>query len=535
MGATLFGETEARYAALSGLVHGARVLDLATHTDHRAIDALVTAGATSVTVAAPESVRRELTTHHVDLQLVAPLTLPLSFPPSSFDVVVCFDLIARIAQDPGWMGSLREVLTPDGAIVVATSSADEATRVLGPSFGVATVFAQSPLVGHMLYDIAAHELEPELDRTWAEGADDEPSSYLVIFAPDERHNEKLTLVQMPFASWAHVAGAELGQVREERDHLRHELTTANEGYTRSQWELGAASNELATARTDLANTRSELEVAVSELTSLRREVEQLRITGPVSGDVGEELVRQRSDRASLEAQLADMLQESATTTERLLAWQAQRESIELELVTERARVAELATELGLARQLGTDLEVELGLERQRGTELEAAVIDREVRINQAMARHAELEAAVTERDERIADLELAITELEKSLSERVSPADYEAAQQNAAVAELQDTLALERSAAHQAKVAADSEREVAKRRIDELQRALDLSRRRGDDLARSLDSDRQQLAELKDGLENERRRAEQLKKELDASSSKENDPPTGQKAIDGKS
>jgi hypothetical protein len=35
MSATLYGETEARYAALSGLVHGARVLDLAIHGDAR--------------------------------------------------------------------------------------------------------------------------------------------------------------------------------------------------------------------------------------------------------------------------------------------------------------------------------------------------------------------------------------------------------------------------------------------------------------------------------------------------------------------
>jgi hypothetical protein len=312
MSTALFGETEARYAALAGLVHGARVLDLREHGDARCIDALVTAGAGSITVCAPETVRRELTTQNVELQLVPPLTLPLGLTPGAFDVVICFDLLTRVTQDPTWTSAVREVLSPDGAIVISTQSAEEAQRILGPAFGVATVFAQSPLVGHMLYDVTADELEPELDRTWADDTNDEPLGYLVVFAQEERHNEKLTLVQMPFTAWAKVTAAEAEAVRAERDHIAQ--------------ERDAARNELALLGGELASVRRELAEQDARATNGTPELDQ-------------ELTRHRRDRVSLEAQIADLLEESATMSTHRVEWQARLDGAEQELATERTRVA----------------------------------------------------------------------------------------------------------------------------------------------------------------------------------------------------
>ncbi len=398
MSATLYGETEARYAALSGLMHGARVLDLAIHGDARCIDALVTAGAASITVCAPDEVRRDLTTQNVELQLVPPVSLPLPFAPGGFDVVVCFDLIARIAQDPAWMSGLREVLAPSGAIVIAVSSADDAARILGASFGVATVFAQTPLVGHMIYDVGAEELEPELDRTWADGADDEPTSYVVVFAPEPRHNEKLTMVQMPFAAWERVASVEVEALRNERDHLKQELTTANEHIARSQWQLGGASNELSTTQVELANARSELEVAVNELASLRHETDQVQGQSAAPGDAIGELARLRNDRSSLEAQIADLLEENAamstamaTAEERVgklestvaelqdtiaVERNAAREATQIagnERDTAKRRLEDVQRALDMSRRRGDDLARNLDLDRQQLAELKDRV------------------------------------------------------------------------------------------------------------------------------------------------------------------
>lgn len=354
MSVTLFGENEARYAALSGLVQGARVLDLALHADARCIDALVTAGAQSITVCAPERIRADLTTQNVELRLVQPVALPLDFAPQAFDVIVCFDLIARIAQDPSWLSGLREVLHPNGALVIATASADDAVAILGESFGVATVFAQTPLVGHLLYDVAADELEPELDRTWADGSDEEPTTYVVIFAPEEKHNEKLTMVQMPFGAWEKVTSAELEGVRGERDYLKEQI----------------------------ANVRSELEVAIGELETLRHENEHLRANGG-DGEASEELQRHRADRASLEAHIADLLEESAAMSARAAAWEDQSATIarsdariaELEDAIAMERVAANQTkqaaddERGGLQQRFEDLQRALDASRQRGDDL----------------------------------------------------------------------------------------------------------------------------------------------------------------------
>ncbi|HSI05827.1 MAG TPA: methyltransferase domain-containing protein [Myxococcota bacterium] len=372
MSATLYGETEARYAALSGLVHGARVLDLAIHGDARCIDALVTAGAKSIAVCAPEQVRRDLTTQNVELQLVPPVALPLPFGPSSFDVVVCFDLIARIAQDPAWMSGLREVLTPDGAIVIATSSADDAARILGASFGVATVFAQTPLVGHMLYDVGVEELEPELDRTWADGADDEPMSYVVIFAPDTRHNEKLTMVQMPFTAWERLASAEVEALRQERDHLKHDLAAANEHIARSQWQLGGAVNEAGTSEVELANARSELEVAVNELASLRHEAEQLNAGNLTPDELAGELARHRSDRASLEAQIADLLEESAAMSANVMVWEERIATLEGAVNQAEGRASELEAAAARDQAAVAELQDTIAIERGAATQARQA-------------------------------------------------------------------------------------------------------------------------------------------------------------------
>ncbi len=391
MSVTLFGENEARYAALSGLVQGARVLDLALHADARCVDALVTAGARSITVCAPERIRADLTTQNVELRLVPPVALPLEFAPRTFDVIVCFDLIARIAQDPSWMSSLREVLHPNGCLVIATSSADDAAGILGEPFGVATVFAQTPLVGHLLYDIAADELEPELDRTWADGGDEEPTTYVVVFAPEEKHNEKLTMVQMPFGAWEKVTGAELEGVRAERDYLKAQLAAVSDQLARAAWQ--ADNDAQSSAQQENDNLRSELEVAVGELETLRHELEQLRAAGAV-GDANEELARHRADRASLEAQIADLLEESAVMSAKSLAWEDQRESS----ARDHARIAELEDAIAMeraaaaqAQQATADERVEL---QRRFDDLQRA-LDASRQRGDDLARRLDLESQQT--------------------------------------------------------------------------------------------------------------------------------------------
>ena len=283
---SLFGETEARYGALSRLVKNARVLDLSDHGDARCIDTLLTAGARSVTISGPDALREQLTAPNPDVMLTPPIELPLQFAPSSFDVVICFDLVSRLVRDSAWGKAVREVLDVDGAVVIASVSADGATRVLGPTFGVATVFAQAPLVGHMLYDIEAEELEPELDRTWADNGIDDPIRYVVVFAPDKHHSDTLTLVQMPFARWETTSHGELERIKNERDALAeeleryrhdrasleaqitdllHESSTFSE--LRMEWltRLGAVEHELATERARVAELMEQNAKSLEEL------------------------------------------------------------------------------------------------------------------------------------------------------------------------------------------------------------------------------------------------------------------------------
>src|SRR5262249_55286812 len=146
---------------------------------------------------------------------------------------------------------------------------------------------------------------------------------------------------------------------QERDAAVHELTMLREQATTNQWQ---ASGELDATRDELRNARNEIELLVSEVAALRSELEATPGGGDASSALGEELERDRNDRASLEAQIADLLHESGTFSEHRLEWQARLDAVESELVAERARVAELTSQSVSTAAGGAELEERLSRE-----------------------------------------------------------------------------------------------------------------------------------------------------------------------------
>ena len=112
-----------RYLAAVDMCQGKRVLDIACGFGYGAA-MLIRNGAAEVVGAdidAASIANAAETYAHPGLSFVTTdITRPLPFEEASFDVILCYETIEHIAEQSGFLGELKRVLTSDGVLVIST-------------------------------------------------------------------------------------------------------------------------------------------------------------------------------------------------------------------------------------------------------------------------------------------------------------------------------------------------------------------------------------------------------------------------------
>ena len=311
-------EKYSRYALAGPLVEGRRVLDLEP-PGAAAVALLQDCGAAEVTCVtnATEALQSELQHWGAHAELMAAVDAPpLPCADAAYEFVLVHDLAARVAQSQAWWAELRRVLHPEGYILAAVPHAgghslqelsgispettatlnyETAWQFLAEYFEDGTAFAQSPLVGHLFYDLGSEEEDPDptYDRSLVQNDEEEPGWYVLLFGPRAYHRDDYALVQLE----QEVA------VQAFRAH-HHARAMAPEAR-----QLGPSDDdERAKLRADALAAETELQKVRGELASALRAVEaerdalqekldvaqqQLQQTVPAKDDAHERNLRER--------------------------------------------------------------------------------------------------------------------------------------------------------------------------------------------------------------------------------------------------
>ncbi len=451
-------ELQARYVMLTGLAEDRRILDLAAEA--RGLLLLAEAGAAELTGAAddPERLRRELADAGVEGVDVVPRPgLPLPFADAAFDLVLFPDLAAALLDDETWLTELRRILAADGYLVLALANPngrrlsdlvgatfaapltyEEAFARLSPTFGSLTVFAQSPLVANLFYDLESSEEDPGLvfDRSLLDEDTDEAGWYLLVFGPTQIHRDDLAIVQVPYAP---VLQAVRGQPVEQA------LAVASvEADQRAEAELRAEKEELA-AR--VLSLQDELVRRQREVRALEERLAQPAADAPPPS--AEDALRQRI--AELEALGAAQAAEMELLRERLTGLKTERQELEERLNRAREQLATVTGEHGAATA-----ELELWRPRIVALKEERAVLE---------ARAQELRQRLAAIEQAGAADGAALQGLRDQLSAVQAERDAVQAERDAVQAE-RDTAQAERDAAQAERDAAQAERDAAAAETD---------------------------------------------------------------------
>ncbi len=133
----LWNEHLSRYAFAARLAEGKRVLDLGCGTGYGSAELARTAGTVAGADIAPQAIEHARANYRLpNLEFTVAPSTALPYADSSFDVVVCFEVIEHLAD---WRGLVREaarVLGQDGLFLVSTPNRlyyAESRKTAGPN------------------------------------------------------------------------------------------------------------------------------------------------------------------------------------------------------------------------------------------------------------------------------------------------------------------------------------------------------------------------------------------------------------------
>ncbi|OGQ88254.1 MAG: hypothetical protein A2289_22830 [Deltaproteobacteria bacterium RIFOXYA12_FULL_58_15] len=544
-------EIESRYVLLAPLAEDKRVLDVGG--DAASLMLLAEAGAAELTAASeqPDTLCAQLVESGIEgIEVVPTPTLPLSFEDGAFDLIICHDLGEWVSQDKGWIAEVRRVLSADGFVAFALAnpnglrlsnlcgkdfssalSYEEAFAELSETFGVLTVFVQSPMAANLFYDIESTEEETDLvfDRSLLTEDIDEAGWYVLVFGPSSIHRDDLAIVQVPFASMAQAVRSREAEAPLRAafpDELEVEIEESSAANTASPEDNSAAilqleqENHDLTARLEKANAdvnhaitlhnqaMENLGARDAELRRLQTHVLELE-NAPVTDEAETSLLHHRiaalkADRqdehdkllllrqrsATLETEHSGLLQSVPLLRARIKALKIERRrekekiallrerqnSLQAELEFSQAGILELELELANLRAERDNLIQErdsLAQERDSLAQVRDSLV--QVRDRLAQERNSERDRLTQERDAAQQQRDAAVQERGEAQQQR-----YAATQERDAAHQQRDAAIQERDAAQQQRDTAIQERDAAQQDHDVAAQERDAAHRERD-------------------------------------------------------
>ena len=544
-------EIESRYVLLAPLAEDKRVLDVGG--DAASLMLLAEAGAAELTAASeqPDTLCAQLVESGIEgIEVVPTPTLPLSFEDGAFDLIICHDLGEWVSQDKGWIAEVRRVLSADGFVAFALAnpnglrlsnlcgkdfssalSYEEAFAELSETFGVLTVFVQSPMAANLFYDIESTEEETDLvfDRSLLTEDIDEAGWYVLVFGPSSIHRDDLAIVQVPFASMAQAVRSREAEAPLRAafpDELEVEIEESSAANTASPEDNSAAilqleqENHDLTARLEKANAdvnhaitlhnqaMENLGARDAELRRLQTHVLELE-NAPVTDEAETSLLHHRiaalkADRqdehdkllllrqrsATLETEHSGLLQSVPLLRARIKALKIERRrekekiallrerqnSLQAELEFSQAGILELELELANLRAERDNLIQErdsLAQERDSLAQVRDSLV--QVRDRLAQERNSERDRLTQERDAAQQQRDAAVQERGEAQQQR-----YAATQERDAAHQQRDAPIQERDAAQQQRDTAIQERDAAQQDHDVAAQERDAAHRERD-------------------------------------------------------
>ena len=557
-------EIESRYVLLAPLAEDKRVLDVGG--DAASLMLLAEAGAAELTAASeqPDTLCAQLVESGIEgIEVVPTPTLPLSFEDGAFDLIICHDLGEWVSQDKGWIAEVRRVLSADGFVAFALAnpnglrlsnlcgkdfssalSYEEAFAELSETFGVLTVFVQSPMAANLFYDIESTEEETDLvfDRSLLTEDIDEAGWYVLVFGPSSIHRDDLAIVQVPFASMAQAVRSREAEAPLRAafpDELEVEIEESSAANTASPEDNSAAilqleqENHDLTARLEKANAdvnhaitlhnqaMENLGARDAELRRLQTHVLELE-NAPVTDEAETSLLHHRiaalkADRqdehdkllllrqrsATLETEHSGLLQSVPLLRARIKALKIERRREKEKIALLRERQNSLQAELEFSQAGILELELELAnLRAERDNliqERDSLAQERDslaqVRDSLVQVRDRLAQERNSERDRLTQERDAAQQQRDTAIQER------DAAQQD------HDVAAQERDAAHRERDMAAQEWNAATQERDTLRQERDDALQTRDDALRTRDAtsrERDEIAQQRDKLVAER-------------------------------
>jgi len=379
----LWNEHRARYLFARRLCAGKRVLDLGCGTGYGAAELASEAAHVIALDFSPEALafaQAHFLGPNLDLVLGAAPELP--FRPESFDVVVAFELIEHV---PAWRETLRqarEVLRPDGCLILSTPNRlyyAESRRLSGPNpfhvrefdfeefrrallevFPHAVFYLQNHAAG-----VAFQALDGAASELLIESRCAEPSeaNFFVAVCGPGALQAPPSLVYLPSTANALKERAEHIQLLEGElamkdrwlEELREKHARLVETFGQLEKELEQRNRWAATLDAELAEARLEIErlnAALGEQAAgYEAKIAALETEKDALADWARRTQQELDGKLRELARCVELLHEAERTVEERTLW-AQRLDAEVQRLEARLSMVEASRWVRLGRKLG---------------------------------------------------------------------------------------------------------------------------------------------------------------------------------------